>query len=106
MTDVFDDLDAATLTIGDPITYTPAGGEAATFNAFVDHSPSLIDYGFSSTVTAEAVIQVRKIDVPAWEKAGDRILLPRTGRIYRLATEALLSPCGRWWNMAIVKAPA
>jgi RecB family endonuclease NucS len=106
MTDVFDNLDALTVaTIGDPITYTPAGGTALSFNAWVDHTPDLIDFGFTAAITAEAAVQIRKIDLPTFDKDGDRIFLPRTGRTYKMATAPLHSRCGRLWNLAIVKVP-
>lgn len=104
MPDVFDDLDTATLgAIGDPITYTPAGGAALSINAWVDHSPDVIDFGVTGGVTVEAAIQVRKSDIATPNKDGDRIYLPRTGQTYRMSTAPLHSRCGRYWNMVLVK---
>lgn len=104
MSDIFDDLNAMTLSaIGDPITYTQAGGSALQIKAWIDHSNETIDFGVSAGVTFDATAQVLKSDVPTPNKAGDRIALPRTGLTYRLASEPLHSRCGRMWNLVLVK---
>jgi hypothetical protein len=102
MSDAFDDLDALTLeAIGDQITYA-RGGVPATINGWIDHSPDVIDFGVTSGVTMEAALQVRKLDVPEPNRSTDRITLPRTGKIYKIATVPLHSRCGRYWNIALV----
>ena len=100
MTDVFDDLDRITMaTIGDPITYTPSGGSATPLKGWADHSGDTISYGFSEAVTAGAVIQVNKTDVPTATKQ-DIIYLPRTGLTYQ-PVEILTDRSGRMWNIAL-----
>lgn len=102
MTDVFDDLDRITMaTIGDSITYTPSGGSASTIRAWADHSGDTISFGFSEGVTAGAVIQVNKTDVPVATKQ-DIIALPRTGLTY-MPVEILTDRSGRMWNIALGK---
>lgn len=102
MTDVFDDLDSITMaSIGDPITYTPSGGSALSIKAWADHSGDTISFGFTEGVTAGAVIQVNKTDVPTATKQ-DIIYLPRTGLTY-MPVEILTDRSGRLWNIALGK---
>lgn len=103
MSDAFDDLDALTLeVIGDPITFLAAAQSPGTsIMAWVDHSPPVVDFGSSSAVSAQASMQVRKIDV-ALPTRDDRFVLPRTGQTYR-PTAWTHSRCGRLWNIDLVK---
>ena len=105
MTDVFDDLDRITAEhIGDPMTYTPYGGSALPLKEWADHSGDTISFGFSEGVTAGAVIQVYKTDVPVATKQ-DTIYLPRTGLTYK-PVEILTDRSGRMWNIALGKVAA
>ena len=102
MTDVFDDLDRITAAhIGDEITYTPFGGSAQTLKEWADHSGDTISFGFTEGITAGAVIQVYKTDVPVAGKQ-DIIYLPRTGLTYK-PVEILTDRSGRMWNIALGK---
>jgi hypothetical protein len=72
--------------LGDEITYTPAGGEADTFNTWVEVGSTDIVTGNSAAKAARASIEVpfTKVAEPSRE---DRVAIAiRPGRIYAPAS--------------------
>ena len=105
MTDIFDDLDRITAeVVGDPITYTPAGGQPLTFNAFVENDDVLVGFGNTSGTVCDAHVQVRKIDVPVKPAKDSVFFLPRVGRSFN-PKEATSDKTGRLWNIALKLIP-
>lgn len=91
--------------LGDEITYTPDGGSAATFNAWVDFDPKQISTG-ASTANVEAI----EIEVPyakvATPSRDDRIAITiRPGVTYAPAGWKT-SPIGSAWRITLKKVTA
>jgi hypothetical protein len=65
--------------LGDEITYTPAGGSADTFNAWVEFDNEELRAPGSASTARVFLVEVPKARVPVVDKEGDRIsikLLP------------------------------
>jgi hypothetical protein len=60
-------------TLGDEITYTPAGGEPLTFNAWVEFENALLHASGSAGRARRRVVEVPKAKVAAVNKEDDRI---------------------------------
>lgn len=58
-------LDAQTVgLLGDTISYTPAGGSAASIKAFVDHTDRTQPFAGTQVTDQDISVSVRKVDVP------------------------------------------
>jgi hypothetical protein len=68
-------------TLGDGITYTPAGGEASTFNAWVEFDNEELRASGSGSTARVRTVEIPKSKVPTVDFENDRItvtLIPGT----------------------------
>lgn len=99
-----DGLDQATLKkLGDPITYTRAGGAPKTIRAYVDHSDKTEALAGTQLTAQDIWIEVLMSDVPQ-PASGDRIALPQAvGETFR-PNDWRRNRDGRMWHIYLAKA--
>jgi hypothetical protein len=62
---IFDGFaDIFTETLGEPVTYTHAGGEPVTINAFIETTAVIANFNGADTNASNVVAHVRASDVP------------------------------------------
>lgn len=86
LSDFEDELESSALAqLGDPITYTPNGGEALSLHAWVNYDTGVVATPNSRAIVTQIEVEVAAADVATPTKE-DRLTLPRLpGKTYRPA---------------------
>lgn len=89
--------------LGDEISYTPDGGSASTFNAWVEFDNEELSGGISRTVVRARLIEVLKTNVPTVSKDGDRITIAVIpGKTFKPA-DVLEGSTGETWRISLMQ---
>lgn len=89
--------------LGDEITYTPEGGSAQTFNAWVEFDNEDLRGSVSRSSARARLIEVKKSVIASPSKEGDRItiaVLP--GETYKPA-DVLDGATGETWRIPLMR---
>lgn len=91
--------------LGDEVTYTPSGGEADTFDAWVEFAVVDINAGNSRAQGEQIIIEVTAENLPTPSKEDRCTITLRPGRTYRPASWEP-SSTGSGWRIPLVEVTA
>lgn len=95
--------DACMSTLGDSISYTPAGGSALAIKAYVNHEEVARSLDNGAAIEQAMTLEIQRSAIPLRPASGDRITLAKVaGKTFKPAN-VTLNPGGTHWIFELVK---
>lgn len=89
--------------LGDEITYTPEGGSAQTFNAWVEFENDMLRGPGSASRARRRIVEVPKELIPAVSKEGDRITIQVVPGVTFKPADIEDGESGDSWRITLMK---